>query len=81
MVENNCLREDLREELCAMRRNRSAAFTRTGLTSYFFFIRKRPKLLTNDCLKINEGTAINHSHFPFCAAGMLLFSNFKMLQY
>ena len=30
MVENNCLRE----ELCVMERYRSAAFTRTSLTSY-----------------------------------------------
>ena len=30
MVENNCLRE----ELCVMGRYRSAAFTRTSLTSY-----------------------------------------------
>ena len=79
MVENNCLREDLQEELCAMGRNRSAAFTRTSLTSYFFR-RRRPKLLTNDCVKINEGTAVDHSHSPFCVACMPLFSNFKTLR-
>ena len=40
----------------------------------------RPKMLINDCVKINEETAIDHSYFPFCAAGMPLFSHFKTLQ-
>ena len=47
---------------------------------HIFFIRRRPKLLTNDCVKINEGTAVDHSHSPFCVAGMPLFSNFKTLR-
>ena len=75
MVENNCLRE----ELCVMERYRSAA-SLSGKSQFIFYIITRPKLLINDCVKINEGTTIDHSYFPFCAAGMPLFSHFKTLQ-
>ena len=50
-------------------------------TSYIICcITTRFKLLINDCVKIikySEGTAIAHSYFPFCAAGIPLCSHLK----
>ena len=50
-------------------------------TSYSIFcITTRPKLLINDCVKINEGTAIVLSYFSLFVGGIPLCSHFKTLQ-
>ena len=74
MVENNCLRRTLCHgtlQVSGIHQNKSR---------FIFHITTRPKLLVNDCVKINKGTAIDHSYFPFYAAGIPLLSHFKTLQ-
>ena len=70
MVENNCLREGSRSiEMIFERTLCPGTLQVSGIqqnTSFFVFcITTRPKLLINDCVKINEGTAIVYSYFPF----------------